>query len=90
MNIERFNPTGHNCFTVLDEHGRWVAYEDHLAEVERTFAEAYDQGDASGQEAMRAACIAAVEALMGTLFKYDEPAWVEKEEVLAALREVQP
>lgn len=63
--------------------GRYVTYADHVAAYDDVKGRAY----LSGAEAMRAACIAAVEAMHPSDLT-DVP--INKADVITILREVQP
>jgi hypothetical protein len=98
MSIQKYDYSGVLNAIDIEE---WVSYNDHMAEVERVRGEvirengdwiqmptlALDQIKQHAAEAMRAACIAAVEALP----PFHNAAMLHKvEDVLAVLREVQP
>jgi hypothetical protein len=98
MSIQKYDYSGVLNAIDIEE---WVSYNDHIAEVKRVRSEiisenedwilmptlALDQIKQYTAEAMRAACIAAVEALP----PFHNAALLHKvEDVLAVLREVQP
>lgn len=103
--IHRYEPTEWGQMDA-DAEGGWVSYLSHVAEVERVQALKYNQvkgwqdmlqarAYGLGAEAMRAACIAAVERLPVAVYSYrpdeslrDVGLW--KSNVISALREVQP
>lgn len=96
MNIQRYDDQGYGPCQP-DPEGPWVRYADHVAEVKRVRGEvisengdwifmptlALDQIKQHTTEAMRAACIAAVEALIPK--HSDDAMW---EQAIAVLREV--
>jgi hypothetical protein len=96
MSIQRWEDEGYGPCRP-DPEGAWVRYADHIAEVERLQGlEAQDFLTAQhvAGEDMRAACIAAVEAL---IFDWSDDAMWEQEIAAAwqrsavqALREIQP
>lgn len=94
--IHRYEPTEWGQMDA-DAEGGWVSYLSHVAEVERALAERDDWWTPAEHrkavEAMRAACIAAVERLPVAVYSYrpdeslrDVGLW--KSSVISALREV--
>jgi hypothetical protein len=99
MSIQRLHPvTDYNSVWVEpDPDGEYVTYADHVAEVERVSVNADDWRDAVEQsaEAMRAACIAAVDHDIDCRYQCD-PDTDERDctcyypRIIALLREVKP
>lgn len=101
MSIQRWNLNHYPQWpTAWEAHedGDWVTYADHVAEVERVervtrerVMQVTARAEHVAAEAMRAACLAAVEALLAEFPRDEYPVansatWT----ALAALREVQP
>jgi signal peptidase I len=93
MSIQRYVPLGGD--NIPNPNGEYVIYADHVAEVERVHSHYSDasalwgDGYDHGAEAMRAACIAAVEALPDDPQGWHGIMQHGLDRVLAALREVQ-